>query len=82
MAPDGSEWVVEAWRPFELASEMPLIGPVIAMLFPGPWRIAVKRFPVKFGSRAVRKETALTTDAAVRRLDELASALEAGRLPR
>jgi hypothetical protein len=77
-APDGNEYVVEAWHMGDVLNGL---GLVLGWLMPW-WNIGVKRFPVSFGARSIHVERTLTASAAQRRVDELARQITVGRIPR
>jgi hypothetical protein len=77
-APDGTEYVVEAWKLVNEAGNGLVF--VIGLLAPW-WTVSVKRFPVTFGSRPLLVERTLTADAARRRVDQLCRLIERGRVP-
>jgi hypothetical protein len=78
-APDGREYIVEAWKLLDEGGNGLVF--LIGLLIPW-WTISVKRFPVSFGARPLHVERTLTVVAAQRRLDELVRRIERGRIPR
>lgn len=80
-APNGEEYVVEAWRASDAYGVTDLLAIILSVLMPG-CRIGVKRFPVQFGARAIYTERVLRSAGVQRRVDELASRIQSGQVPR